>query len=447
MKTVRDLMTPDVVWVTPSTRVKVAVTFIKGNNIGALPVVISSGPIGLVTLYDLIGEPEDSPVEEVMSREFTTIGPDISTYDALKVVQRSGATHLVVMENDQMIGILSRSDLISELGRSFDPLTELPWSDTFREWAINALKSGQEISIILFDLDKFGVFNKKYGHVVGDTVIKSVADVLKKGTDPDLELLCRYGGDEFGIVTVRHADEAIALANILKERISKIDIPEVIEGVTTTYGMFGGRRTKEREDIHYAATIDDLITRASKNCTASKPHRAEESRPASVKAASTADEIVSAKIIGRASRLKIRTISFTSSGTEASVSVTLGRGKDEFTRESSGYAAGEDSIIKLFAEATAGAVCKSLAPDHGIIVEDASVLESGKDDEIVNVVAVYVHPRSSVKLTGSALVRRGDHYRAAAAALLDAVNRQVEIAPSREPEEEVIDNPQVESDI
>ncbi|MCE5322939.1 GGDEF domain-containing protein [bacterium] len=439
MKTVRDLMTPDVVWVTPSTRVKVAVTFIKGNKIGALPVVTSSGPIGLVTLFDLIGEPEDSPVEEVMSSEFTTVGPDVSSYDALKKVQKTGATHLIVMQDDQMIGILSRTDLINELGRTFDPLTELPWSDTFREWAINALKGGQEISIILFDLDKFGLFNKKYGHVVGDTVIKSVADVLKKGIDSDLELLCRYGGDEFGIVTVRHADEAIALANILKERVSKIDIPEVPEGVTTTYGMFGGRRTKEREDIHYAATIDDLITRASKNCTASKPHRIEEERQAAVQTtASTIDEVMSGEIIRRAPRLKIKTISFTSSGTDAKVSVALGRGTDEFVRESSGYAAGEDSIVRLFAEAAAGAVCKSLAPDHGIIVEDASVLESGKDDEIVNVVAVYVHPRSSIKLTGSALVRRGDHYRAAAAALLDAVNRQIEIAPAREKEEESI---------
>lgn len=437
MKTVRDLMTSDVVWVTPSTRVKVAVTFIKGHSIGALPVMVNSGPIGIVTLYDLIGEPEDSPVEEVMSRKFTTVDPEVSAYDAIKIVQDTGATHLLVMENDQMIGILSQSDLISILGRTFDPLTELPWSDTFREWAMNALKVGREISIILFDLDKFGTFNKKYGHVVGDTVIKSVADVLKKGIDLDLDLLCRYGGDEFGIVTVRHADEAIALANILKERISQIVIPEVPEGVTASYGMFGGRRTKEREDIHYAATIDDLITRASKNCTASKPHRVEEIRPTPEKAAvSSADEIVSARIIGRASRLRIRTISYTSSGTEARVSVTLGRGETEYSRESSGYAAGEDSIIKLFAEAAAGAVCKSLAPDHGIIVEDASVLESGKEDEIVSVVAVYVHPRSTVKLTGSALVRRGDHYRAAAAALLDAVNRQIEIAPSREPEKE-----------
>ncbi len=430
-------MTPDVVWVTPSTRVKVAITFMKGHNIGALPVLVNSGLVGLVTLYEVLGEPQDSPVEDLMSREFTTVEPEMTAYDAAKLIRDTGTTHLIVVENGQMVGILSRSDLIMELGRTFDPLTELPWSDSFREWAMNALKGGNEISIILFDLDKFGVFNKKYGHVVGDKVIKSVADVLSKGIDPDLELLCRYGGDEFGIVTVRHADEAIALADVLKERISKIEIPEVPEGVSTSYGMFGGRRTKEREDIHYAATIDDLITRASKNCTANKPHKAP--LPAAEKAMPLS-EIPAAQIeqqAGRAARLKIQTINFSSSGTEAKVGVTLKKGVDEFARESSGYAVGEESILRLFAEAAAGAACKSLAADHRIVVEDASIQESGKDDEIVNVVALYVNPRSSVRLTGCALVRRGDRYRAAAAALLDAVNRQIEIAPSREPEEEL----------
>ncbi|MCE5313565.1 MAG: GGDEF domain-containing protein [Armatimonadota bacterium] len=431
MKTVRDLMTPDVVWVTPSTRVKVAITFMKGHSIGALPVLVNSGLVGIVTLYDLLGEPQDAPVEELMTRRFTSVDPDMTAYDAARLLQETGDNHLLVTQDDQLVGILSQGDLMPELGRTFDPLTELPWSDSFREWSMNALKRGLEITIILFDLDKFGIFNKKYGHVVGDTVIKEVAGVLKRGVDPDLELLCRYGGDEFGLVTVRRADEAAALAEVLKERVSQIKIDEVPEGVSMTYGMFGGRRTKEREDMHYAATIDDLITRASKNCTANKPNRIEEALPALASAASLL-EAASSDGSARAPRLKIETISFISSGTEAKVGVTLARGGNEFMRESSGYAVGEESILRLFAEAAAGAVCKSLAPDHGIVVEDASLQESGKDDEIVTVVAMYVHPRSSVRLTGSALVRRGDHYRAAAAALLDAVNRQVELAPSRE---------------
>ncbi|MCE5199318.1 GGDEF domain-containing protein, partial [bacterium] len=276
MKTIRDLMTADVVWLSPTARVKSAVLLMKGHNIGALPVVNGEGVVGLITLLNLLGEPQDAAIEEVMSRDFITIEPDTPIYDAADVMSETGAGHLVVMEDGQLVGIVSHGDLMPELGRTYDPLTDLPWSDSFREWSMNALKRGTEISLILFDLNRFGQFNKKYGHVVGDNVIKQVASVLKKGVDPDLDFLCRYGGDEFGIVTERHADEAIALADILQQRISEIEVPDLPEGVSATYGMAGGRRTKEREDVHYASTIDNLITRASKNCTANKPHRVEE---------------------------------------------------------------------------------------------------------------------------------------------------------------------------
>ena len=136
--------------------------------------------------------------------------------------------------------------------------------------------------------------------------------------------------------------------------------------------------------------------------------------------------------VGRAPRLKIETISFSSTGSEATAGIVLKREGRHYKREVSGYAVGGDSILRLFAEAAAGAVCKALAPEHGIVVEDASIQESGGEGEIVTVVAIYVSPRQSIRLAGSALVRRGDQYRAAAAALLDAVNRQVEVAPQAE---------------
>ncbi len=52
------------------------------------------------------------------------------------------------------------------------------------------------------------------------------------------------------------------------------------EPVSFTTGVFGGRRHKERESVHYAATIDNLINIASKNCIANKKRdRAETTEP------------------------------------------------------------------------------------------------------------------------------------------------------------------------
>ncbi|MCL5102861.1 MAG: GGDEF domain-containing protein [Armatimonadetes bacterium] len=440
MRSVRDLMTADVVWVSPTASVKTAIILMRGHNIGALPVVRDgAGVVGLVTLLNLLGEPQDAVVEEIMDKDYASVDPDTSAHDAAELMHQVGASHLLVIESDRLVGIISRGDLLPELGRTFDPLTELPWSDTFREWAINALKRGDEIAIILFDLDQFGIFNKKHGHVVGDTVLKQVADVLKTGTDSSLELVCRYGGDEFAIVSIRLHDEAASLANLLQERIGRLSIEGVPERISTTFGISGGRRTREREDMHYAATLDDLITRASKECMAKKP-----AQPEAIEAPAAAPTKGEPGFVpthtlapppGRAPRLKIASISFASTGAQAKAGVTLIREGREFQREVSGYTVGGNSILRLFAEATAAAACKSLAPDHGIVVEDASLQESGKEDRIVSVVAMFISPRQSTRVTGSALIRRGDQYRAAAAALLNAVNRQLELAPQAAEEE------------
>ncbi len=67
-------------------------------------------------------------------------------------MKRTGASYLLVLKDDRLAGILSRGDLLPELGKNFDPLTSLPWSDAFRAWATAALKRGAEISVVLFDI-------------------------------------------------------------------------------------------------------------------------------------------------------------------------------------------------------------------------------------------------------------------------------------------------------
>lgn len=437
MNTVRDVMTRDVVWVSPSTRVKVAITFMKTQHIGALPVVQMGGAVdGLVTYQSILGEPQDVAVAEVMERDYVTVESDATVYDAAELMNKTGSSHLLVFDDSQLVGIVSRGDLMPELGKTFDPLTELPWSDAIRDWAMDALKRGHEISVIFFDLDHYGLFNKRHGHVVGDNVLKEVAKVFKKGIDPELDLACRYGGDEFTVVSLRRADEAVDLAEILQTRISSIQVEGLTDGVSGTYGMSGGRRTKEREDIHYAATIDDLITRASKECTARKPHRIEKPEAAPAPQPQAAPAVSWRQPEGaRLPRLRIQTVGISTTGPEATVSVTLARAGREFTRTASGYVVGGRNTLRLVAEATAGAACKSLAPGHGIAIEEVFLQSTNSEEEIVTVVAVFISPRSSIRHVGSAVVKRGDPYRATAAATLAAVNRQIDSAPMAEVEQ------------
>lgn len=421
MKTIRELMTSDVVWISPSARVKTAVVLMKGHKIGALPVVQSDEVVGLLTQLAVLGAPPDAVVSDVMDTDFLVAQPDTPVSDAAEMMNMSAACCILAMENGRLVGMVTRSDLMPELGKNFDPLTDLPWSDALREWAMRALKHGIEISVILFDLDKFGQYNKKHGHVIGDAVIKEAAKVLKAGTNPEIDLVCRYGGDEFGIVTSRNRDEAVLLADSLKAQIGQIRIPGVPEGVSGTYGIFGGRRTKEREDIHYAATIDDLITRASKNCIASKPGRAEEATAAPQPPAQPAPPAPKPAV-----RLKIKSVTISTTETEVKAGVTLSQGDREFHGEAEGYSSGGGASMRVVAEAAAKAACESLEPGNAVVVEGVTTHRVGTEDEVVSVTTTFIGPRLNVRHVGSALVRRGDHHRTAVAALLSSVNRLIE---------------------
>jgi two-component system, cell cycle response regulator len=57
----------------------------------------------------------------------------------------------------------------------------------------------RELSLILFDIDRFKGINDSYGHLAGDYVLKQLATVIK-GKIRREDILARYGGEEFAIV-------------------------------------------------------------------------------------------------------------------------------------------------------------------------------------------------------------------------------------------------------
>ncbi len=66
------------------------------------------------------------------------------------------------------------------------------------------------LSVILFDLDSFGAFNKQHGHQVGDDVLRRFADVVRSRARAS-DLVARYGGEEF-VVVLDGADRDAAVS-------------------------------------------------------------------------------------------------------------------------------------------------------------------------------------------------------------------------------------------
>lgn len=111
---------------------------------------------------------------------------------------------------------------------SSDVLTGLSNRRAFEERIHTMMSSGkryqQPLSMISMDLDKFKEINDNLGHLKGDEVLKSVAEVLKKAVRTS-DLLVRMGGDEF-LIVLDQTD--IKSARILAERlcvaVSDLDI-------------------------------------------------------------------------------------------------------------------------------------------------------------------------------------------------------------------------------
>lgn len=422
MKTVREVMSRQLITVHPSSTIKTAIILLKGHEIGALPVVNGEALLGLLECQDVLGRDPDEPVTEVMKRDFVSVEPDLPVHKAADTMARAGVTRALVEEEGLLVGIVTHTDVLPVLGRSYDPLTGLHWSDALRDWAYDELSKGEEISILFFDLDLFRIFNKKYGHITGDAVLKAVSAVFSEVTNEETDLLCRMGGDEFVIGTTRSREATVALGTDAQQRISRIRVEGVEEDIGVNFGVSGGRRSKEREAVHYAATIDDLLNRASLECTRMKREKRGRLAEEEARAPAAARE---ADAAASKPRIRIEQLTYSASESEMRVDVRLSCGGQTHEGSASGHSA-LSSAPRLAAEACVRAIASTLPSDVRVALDDLTELHLTNSLVAVISTVALATPRETTRYYGLAVVRRGDAHRSAAASVLSALNRPIE---------------------
>lgn len=125
---------------------------------------------------------------------------------------------------------MHRGFLIQQFARAArtDPKTGLANASAWRDQAERELarlrRRGGELGVIMVDIDAFKGINDQYGHLVGDAVLRAVADTLRSEVRP-YDAVGRFGGEEFVVLLAEaNPDQVGSTAERLRRRISECEV-------------------------------------------------------------------------------------------------------------------------------------------------------------------------------------------------------------------------------
>jgi diguanylate cyclase (GGDEF)-like protein len=111
------------------------------------------------------------------------------------------------------------------------------FSDRLKEECARHARYGGALCLLMLDLDGFKSVNDDLGHVCGDTVLATVADLLRF-TLRTTDLPCRYGGDEFAVILpATGKTDAFAVAEKVRSEVAGLTIEAASNGCARPLGV------------------------------------------------------------------------------------------------------------------------------------------------------------------------------------------------------------------
>lgn len=110
-------------------------------------------------------------------------------------------------------------------------------------------RSERPLCVVLIDADHFKQVNDRLGHMVGDLVLQSLAEVLMRGVRSPTDLVARLGGEEFALLLPdTRLDEAEAVCARLQQQLRLHTWPRGADGVHLTLSMGAVESLKQPPD-------------------------------------------------------------------------------------------------------------------------------------------------------------------------------------------------------
>ncbi len=185
-----------------------------------LPVLVGGwvAKMGAVAVYAVLGTIYLLYVEQPLGRRKTQRLSDV--FDTLTYRERYEDL-LARTGCDALTGALDRHSLESYGRRAVE----------------NAAVAGRPLALLLIDIDHFKAFNDRFGHAAGDKMLKRVTSSIM-ATARVTDFTYRFGGEEFVVIADGVAgDEAMALAERIRRRISGTPTDDPAARLTVSIGV------------------------------------------------------------------------------------------------------------------------------------------------------------------------------------------------------------------
>jgi diguanylate cyclase (GGDEF)-like protein len=158
---------------------------------------------------------------------------------AYQELQESQAHIQQMMMTDSLTGIPNRRHL----------------EERFQEEILRLERYGESLSVMMTDVDFFKTINDRYGHGVGDEVLKAFAERLQ-GSLRATDFLARYGGEEFvALLPATDLDAALIMAERIRKEIKASRIEGHDIRLTSSFGV---------AQVRTGETPDEAMARADR---------------------------------------------------------------------------------------------------------------------------------------------------------------------------------------
>ncbi len=277
-------------------------------------------PIGIITERDLVQfhnldlDFSTTLAQDVMSSPLYTVLPTESVWNVNQNMNQLKVRRLVVTNsNNELLGIVTQKDMLkilnpNEMYHVMQHMQEIINQQTYLLNQLNArLKKEnlylenisiideltqvfnrrklneffdfewqlleelkQPLSLIMCDVDYFKLYNDQYGHLSGDKCLIEIAQILKKVTRKNSDIVIRYGGEEF-LIILPNVDtiNAKRIAKTILKKVENLKIPHSLSKtskfVTVSLGVITTNYSQTESPKTLLEKGDQLLYQSKKS--------------------------------------------------------------------------------------------------------------------------------------------------------------------------------------